>query len=238
MDWKRLCPQSVRRRLHLSRWLADRFAERVAGEVPEGARILDAGAGDCLYRPLFDQAHYVGLDYAKGFEKVDFSHLDCVGGLLHLPFRDGSFDAVLSVNVLEHVPEPSLVMREMSRVLRPGGVLYLMVPQSVRVHYAPYDFYRYTEHGLRYQAEQAGLEVEELEPEGGYWLLMGYQLTRATGYLFPRWRPLWLRIPFWPLEGLMKVFFTVLFPLTCHLLDRLDRKRAYTLGHTLRARKR
>ena len=128
-------------------------------------------------------------------------------------------------------------MREMARVLRPGGLLYLMAPQSVRLHYPPHDYYRYTEYGLRYLVEQAGLEVEDLQPEGGYWLLMGYQLTRATGYLFPRWRPLWLRVPFWPLEGLMKVFFSVVFPLLCHGLDRLDRKRAYTLGHTVRARK-
>jgi hypothetical protein len=39
------------------------------------------------------------------------------------------------------------------------------------------------------------------------------------------------------LEGLTKLFVSVLFPLLCLRLDRLDRKRTYTLGHTLRARK-
>lgn len=237
MNWKKLLPGSLRRRLNLSRWLADRFAERVAREVPAGARLLDAGAGDCLYRSLFQHAHYLGLDSARGFEKLDFSRLDCVGSLLRLPFPEGAFDAVLSINVLEHVTEPLRVMQEMARVLKPGGALHLMVPQSVRLHYPPHDYYRYTEFGLRHLVEQAGLEIEELQPEGGYWLLMGYQLTRATGYLFPRWRPLWLRVPFWPLEGLMKIFFSVVFPLLCHWLDRLDRKRTYTLGHTVRARK-
>jgi len=237
MNWKKLCPRWVQRRLDTSRWLADRFAERVARELPAGARVLDAGAGECLYRPLFAHAEYVGLDYAQGFEKLDFAQLDCLGSLLQLPLRDGAFAAVLSINVLEHVTEPRAAMREMARVLEPGGTLHLMAPQSVRVHYAPYDFYRFTEYGLRYLAEQAGLDVEEVSPEGGYWLLMGYQLTRATGYLFPNWRPWWLKVPFWPLEGLSKLFFSVLFPLVTPLLDRLDRKRTYTLGHTVRARK-
>jgi SAM-dependent methyltransferase len=237
MNWKRLCPRWVRRRLDTSRWLADRFAERAAKEVPSGARVLDAGAGECLYRPLFAHAEYVGLDYAQGFEKLNFGELDCVGSLLQLPFRDGSFGGVLSINVLEHVTEPAAAMQEMARVLKPGGTLHLMAPQSVRVHYAPYDFYRFTEYGLRYLTEQAGLDVEELAAEGGYWLLLGHQLSRATGYLFPRWRPWWLKVPFWPLEGLMKITVSVLFPLLAIALDRLDRNRTYTLGHTLRARK-
>jgi SAM-dependent methyltransferase len=237
MNWKKLCPRWVQRRLDTSRWLADRFAEQVARELPPGARILDAGAGECLYRPLFAHADYVGLDSAQGFEKLDFGRLDCLGSLLQLPFRDGSFRAVLSINVLEHVTEPGAAMREMARVLRAGGAVYLMAPQSVRLHYPPYDFYRFTEYGLRYLAGQAGLQVEEVTAEGGYWLLLGHQLSRATGYLFPNWRPWWLKVPFWPLEGLTKLFVSVLFPLLCLRLDRLDRKRTYTLGHTLRARK-
>jgi len=237
MDWKRLLPQGVRRQLHVSRWLADRFVSRVAQQVPDGALVLDAGAGDCAYRRLFTHAHYVGFDFARGTPKTDYGGLDVIGYLLDLPFADGAFDAVLSVNVLEHVPEPAQVMGEMARVLRSGGLLYLVTPQGARVHQPPYDFYRYTEFGLRHLAEGAGLTVEELEPTGGYWLLMGNHLSRATGYLFPRWRPLWLRIPFWPLEVLAKVFFSVLVPLLCHVLDGLDRKRTYTLGHALRARK-
>jgi SAM-dependent methyltransferase len=237
MNWKKLCPRWVQHRLDTSRWLADRFAEQVAREVPPGARVLDAGAGECLYRPLFAHAEYVGLDSAQGFEKLDFARLDCLGSLLRLPFRDGSFNAVLSINVLEHVTEPRAAMQEMARVLEPGGTLHLMAPQSVRLHYAPYDFYRFTEYGLRYLAEQAGLRVEEVSAEGGYWLLLGHQLSRATGYLFPNWRPLWLKVPFWPLEGLMKILVSVLFPLLSLALDRLDRKRTHTLGHTLRARK-
>jgi len=237
MNWKLFLPGSVQRRLHISRWLADRFVERVAAEVPEGARVLDAGAGDCAYRANFPHAHYVGVDFAKGSGKTDYGDLDVVGNLLSLPFSDGSFDVVLSVNVLEHVAEPAQMMWEMSRVLRRGGVLYLLAPQSARVHQEPYDFYRYTEYGLRHLAEGAGLTVEELEPTGGYWLLVGNECSRATGYLFPRWRPLWLRIPFWPLELVVKLANSVLAPLMCYALDGLDRKRTYTLGHSLRARK-
>lgn len=172
-----------------------------------------------------------------GLRKVGLTQLDRLGSLLRLPFRDGSFGAVLSLNVLEHVTEPRAAMQEMARVLEPGGTLHLMAPQSVRVHYAPYDFYRFTEYGLRYLAEQAGLDVEEVAAEGGYWLLLGHQLSRATGYLFSNWQPFWLKVLFWPLEGLMKISVSVLFPPLALALDRLDRKRTHTLGHALRARK-
>lgn len=46
----------------------------------------------------------------------------------HIPFPDESFDAVISSNVLEHVADPATVMRECFRVLRPGGVCHMVIP--------------------------------------------------------------------------------------------------------------
>jgi hypothetical protein len=62
MNWKKRCPRWVQRRLDTSRWLADRFRSGWPKRFPPGARILDAGAGECLYRPLFAHAEYAGLD--------------------------------------------------------------------------------------------------------------------------------------------------------------------------------
>ncbi len=65
-----------------------------------------------------------------------------------LPFRSASFDFVVATAVLEHVPHPQRVVREIHRVLRPQGVLYVEVPFLEGFHADPDDYQRYTFRGL------------------------------------------------------------------------------------------
>jgi SAM-dependent methyltransferase len=67
----------------------------------------------------------------------------------HLPFADGAFDGVVVQAVLEHVLDPSQVVDEIYRVLRPGGLVYAETPFMQQVHEGPYDFTRWTEIGQR-----------------------------------------------------------------------------------------
>jgi SAM-dependent methyltransferase len=66
-----------------------------------------------------------------------------------LPFRDGVFDLVFSFFVLEHVPNRDAALREMRRVLRPGGRVVAFVPNYVERLYAPLAFYIYLASRLR-----------------------------------------------------------------------------------------
>jgi SAM-dependent methyltransferase len=66
-----------------------------------------------------------------------------------LPFVDGSFDAVITTAVLEHVLYPERVALEIGRVLRTGGVLYSELPFMQQVHEGAYDFTRYSLSGHR-----------------------------------------------------------------------------------------
>ena len=65
-----------------------------------------------------------------------------------LPFKSRTFDLVLVTAVLEHVPHPSRVVREIHRILRPGGLLYVEVPFLEGFHADPDDFQRFTFRGL------------------------------------------------------------------------------------------
>ena len=67
-----------------------------------------------------------------------------------IPFADASVDAVLIQAVLEHVLDPSTVVREIQRVLPNGGLVYAETPFLQQVHAGPYDFVRYTSSGHRY----------------------------------------------------------------------------------------
>lgn len=85
-------------------------------------RILEVGAGSGRLQDVVDD--YVGLDLSDSARR--FFHKPFVqGSATELPFRDGEFDAIWTIAVIEHVPEPEIAFREMRRVLKDGGLLYL-----------------------------------------------------------------------------------------------------------------
>jgi SAM-dependent methyltransferase len=168
----------LRRAVTLARWdhpqriLVDGFVSRCAKEVPPEARILDAGAGECRYAPAFAHCNYIACDRAVGDTAWDYTHIDVVADVSSLPFRNGTFDAVLSANVLEHVSEPAAALRDIVAVLKPGGRLYMSAPfLGDPIHQEPYDFFRYTQYGLRHLIENAGLTPVSISPMGGVFFL-------------------------------------------------------------------
>jgi SAM-dependent methyltransferase len=84
----------------------------------------------------------------------EYGEVDIVGDLRTLPLVDGCLDGLISVAVLEHVPDPPAHIAEMYRVLKPGGRLLCFIPFMQPFHASPYDFQRYTDVGLRQQFGQ------------------------------------------------------------------------------------
>ncbi len=236
MNWKKFLPLDVRERLDISRWSVTAYMHEVAAQIPSGHLILDAGAGDSRYRSLFAGRDYVGIDAAVG-KGLQYSGLDALSDLAALPFPDKTFDAALCMNVLEHVRQPDVCLREICRVLKPQGVVYLMVPLFAREHQAPHDYYRFTANGIKYLLEQSGFTVDYFRPVGGYFRVLAGILSMATGYLFPRRRAWPFRLLFSPIEFVAKPLFSVLVPLVCLGLDPLDRIRTYTTGFSCKGRK-
>jgi len=153
-----------------SRLSADRVAEWYGRYLPLHARgrLLDLGCGKVplfgVYEPFVTEAVCVDWsDSAHGAEHVDLA-CDLTKPL---PFEDAAFDTLLLSDVLEHLPEPEALWREMSRVLKPGGTLLLNVPFLYWLHETPHDYYRYTEFALQRFVDRAGLELVLLEPVGG-----------------------------------------------------------------------
>jgi SAM-dependent methyltransferase len=177
---QRLEHQRRHRRARL--WSGDFLGtDRMHGDVRDATAslqgwVLDFGCGNRPYQHLLPAAvHYVGYDVdARG------SRPDVVGTAEKVPFRDGTFDAILSTQVLEHVAEPAAMLSEIARVLRPGGRLILSAPQYWRLHEEPHDYFRFTRHGLEHLVRRAGLEVESIKPQGGVWRLVGQAMNNAV----------------------------------------------------------
>lgn len=119
--------------------------------------VLDYGSGGSPYRPLFRSDRYVRADYVC-CNGIDIQ----INSDGHVECEDGTFDLVLSTQVLEHVQEPELFLKEAFRVLRPGGVLVLTTHGIWEDHGCPYDFRRWTADGLRYEINSVGFEVKEV----------------------------------------------------------------------------
>lgn len=118
--------------------------------LPAGWRLLDAGAGECQFRRFCEHLNYVSQDFAK-YDGIgdgrglhtntwDNSQIDLTCDITSIPEADGSFDAILCTEVLEHLPNPQLALKEFARLLRPGGRLLITAPFVSFTHFAPYHF--------------------------------------------------------------------------------------------------
>jgi SAM-dependent methyltransferase len=222
MAARRLVPTFIFRRLDPFEASIDDFVRAVAKEIPPGKRVLDAGAGEGRFKPLFTHTDYVGVDFAQGDVSWDYSRLDVVAQLEDLPFPDRSFDHVLSIVVLEHTRRPWRVIEEFRRILKPGGMVHIVVPHMWEEHQRPYDYYRFTSSGIRYLLEGNGIRIRKIHPVGGYFWQLGRRLMGVLAFTQQGWR--WILLP------LLAPVFGFLLPLCCYYLDQLDEDRAYTLG--------
>jgi hypothetical protein len=116
----------------------DGNVKQMIRDFPTGL-ILDCGAGR---RPVY-------YDNVVNYEIVDYDTTDILGVGERLPFKDDSFDGVVSVAVLEHVRDPFACAAEIARVLRPGGRLFCVVPFLQPEHGYPRHYYNMAPQGLR-----------------------------------------------------------------------------------------
>lgn len=216
---------------NLNRHLVDAAVADFAATVDAGQRVLDIGAGTGHYRRHFAPGCYIGLD--RGYEQGHVRGLDVVADIRSMPINDGVMDAAICVEVIEHVYETADFLTEIARVLRPGGRLLLTSPLCFGEHMAPWDYHRFTRHAYEKMAVSSGLEIESLQPRGGYFILLAYlvarvpdELTRSGGRTAELLKPIF------------RLLCTYLVAPLLVRLDGLDRRKQFTLGYVCCLRKR
>jgi cephalosporin hydroxylase len=149
--------------MHYSAYVnAQKFYEKYCYENIQNKKILDVGSYDVngTMKPIFEQGQYIGLDMEKG------PNVDVVGKSHEIPFIDNFFDIVISSSCFEHDDMFWVSFKEMCRVLKPSGYMYIQAPQNGPYHGWPGDnwrFYADSWRALEKWGKSLGYEVELVE---------------------------------------------------------------------------
>lgn len=185
-----------------------RALETFARTVPNGAKVLDVGCGLRPYEKLFSHAEYIGIDVPDSGREASGKKPDFEFDGINIPMNASEADVVICTEVLEHAVAAEELLREMNRVLKPGGALFVTVPFMWGLHEIPYDFRRYTYIGISRAVTNAGFEVSKCEKlssgieairmlissETSYFLNHGVaaQEKQKLGFRFKMWLQDWL----------------------------------------------
>lgn len=176
-------------------------------------RFLDVGCGKMPYKEyILDNSNvqeYIGLDIETALVYDAQIKPDFYWNGEQMLFDNNSFDCAFATEVLEHCPEPEIVLKEVFRVLKPKGIFFFTVPFLWNLHEVPHDEYRYTPFSLKRHLSNAGFKDIEIKATGGWHASLAQMLG------------LWVRRS--PMKGNRRKFLSKLIKPIMKILIKLDK---------------
>lgn len=223
-----LIPKKIRLIINPQRNYIETFVKKAAEKLSEEDILLDAGSGPSPYR------HYFKCKYeATEIYKAD--NITFVCPLDNIPKKNNTYNAILNTEVLEHVNNPDKVIKEMYRVLKKNGTLFLTAPQMYCLHQEPHNYYYFTKYALSKMLIDAGFTLNNIiiKPRGGYFIAMA-SMIRENGILDQIKNNKYI---YWPLRTIEYPINCIIIPLLSYLFDWVDIKKKWTIGYTIEAKK-
>ena len=167
-------------------WLANRLSR-----IMPGSTILDAGAGELKYKKFCQHLVYRSQDFSsyngkgtgEGLQTHgwNISDVDIISDITSIPEPNSSYDAVMCVEVFEHIPQPEKAMQEFSRLLKRNGILILTAPVCSLTHYAPYYFFNgFSKYYFQRTLPVYGFSIEQISYNGNFFEYVAQELRRIT----------------------------------------------------------
>lgn len=191
-----------------------------------GGIVLEIGAGGNYLKSEFKSLYnvWISLDYDLRLDSIDLR-----GDGQQLPLKNGIFDTIISIDVLEHVPNPEKFVSEMFRVIKPGGIVILSTPFFFYLHDAPFDFFRFSKFGLTTIFQRIGFEVIEVEPTAGVISIIGILISIFITKVFMFSTRL--------LKIMLAINQLIQIKLLLPIDKKLDKNNRFAQGHFIVAKK-
>jgi SAM-dependent methyltransferase len=142
--------------------------------------LLDIGCGKMPYKNFIlenSSVHkYTGLDIENALKYDASVKPDFTWDGIKMPFENEQFETAFGTEVLEHCPRPEIILSEVNRVLKPGGIFFFTVPFLWPLHEVPHDEYRFTPFALKRLLEEAGFLNIDIHSMGGWHASMAQML--------------------------------------------------------------
>lgn len=152
-NWFKRSPRLFRLLHRLIYPVVGKSSKKFIQNLPQDALIINLGSGIMSISP-----QVIDVD------RVPYSNVAVVADAHLLPFKDESVDAVIAEHLLEHLSEPGKAVAEIKRILKPGGLIYILTPFMLGFHSSPNDYYRWTTKGLEklfedFHPEELGVAI-------------------------------------------------------------------------------
>lgn len=135
-------------------------------------KLLDIGCGSMPYKKYVmgnsKVSEYIGLDIEGALTYDPNIKPDFTWDGINMPFENASFGCAFGTEVLEHCPDPEVVLKEVHRILNSGGVFFFTVPFLWNLHETPHDEYRYTPYSLERHLKNSGFTAIKIKATGGW----------------------------------------------------------------------
>ncbi len=159
--------------------------------IPPNLKILDAGAGEQQFKPFCAHLVYTSQDFAqydgkgdgKGIQAKswDNNSLDIICDITKMPIDSETYDVVLCSEVLHHLPNPIEAIKEMVRVLKPGGTLILTAPFASLTHFSPFHFCSgFNRYFYEHWLKEFKCTIKELTYNGNYFEFVAQEVRYAS----------------------------------------------------------
>lgn len=205
--------------------LISRNTEKYLNKHLKG-NVLEIGSGKDYLKNNFKNKYndWISFDF-----NIRSNTIDIQGDGQCLPFKNGVFDCVISIDVLEHVPYPEKMIKEIQRVLKKDGILILSTPWFFYLHEEPYNFFHFSKYGLNRLMEDNNLKVISNKPIAGAISTLGLLITILITKLFSFSK--YILIIFLFINKYIQRFFFI--PLD----NFIDKNKRFAQGHIIISKK-
>lgn len=200
-------------------------------------KVLDLGCGQKPYENLFGNSEYAGIDfesYSKSKDipdrKPDYYFDEQYSKDLTLPFESESFDHAVSFQVLEHYKKPELMISEIARIIKSGGLILLSYPFIYALHEEPNDYQRLTHYKLKELFKKNDCEIIETKKQGGFFSTVSMLANEQLNFFAAKNKSNYF------LAGIIFPFF-LMFQYTSLLIDYFVKSEKVFINYIILAKK-